>query len=59
MTFEEHEYITKILPAVIDQLQLVQETVFNGVDITPYLYKTLHLSVDALEKINVILENDK
>lgn len=57
MTVEEHEYISKMLPAVIDQLQLVQESVFNGVDITPYLYKTLHLSVDALEKIRDIIES--
>lgn len=56
MTIEEHEYISKMLPSVIDQLQLVQESIFNGVDITPYLYRTLHLSVDVLEKISAILE---
>lgn len=56
MTIEEHEYISKMLPSVIDQLQLVQECIFNGIEIDVYLYKTLHLSVDALEKISAILE---
>lgn len=56
MTIEEHEYITKMLPSVIDQLQLIQECIFNGIEIDMYLYKALHLSVDALEKIERILE---